>query len=248
MKSIYSLATLQRILDHWGIGVIEEVTYFQNVGRNVWRHFIETSQGEFELFSYPTETKEYSEAKLKAFFDERHPHHIGQLQKREVVHSFDRYHTLLQLTQKHQISVKQACQDLDQLISCTIEKAFRVYGTIFQIHLNTRDVNEASVLVSYGHWSIQREEAGQKMMIVNTHENSYQQLDKAIEALEKDTPAIEKYNFAADAFELQLSNGMSLHFTEDRKFAAIEIHVKKRKNDILVFNKEKIFYTKSVKQ
>lgn len=244
MKSIYSIKVLQRILDHWGIGQIEDVTYFDSVGRNIWRHYIDTSQGEFELYSYPVSEKEYAEPKLREFLQERLYWDPTILDQRELVHSFDRYHVLAQKTKKHQISVKQALKDLNLLVGSSIQKAFRVYGTIFQMHLDEADVNKAGVLVSYGSWSIQDYKKGRANVLVDSRMNSYEQLDNAIELLEKDKPLIEKFILKGGWFELYLSNGMSLHFGRVDKFPAIEVHLNSRRNDLLIFEENQLFYTR----
>jgi hypothetical protein len=244
MKSIYSIKVLQRILDHWGIGKIEDVTYFDGAGRNIWRHYIDTNQGEFELYSYPAIEKEYAERKLQDYLEERHRSLLIQLRKKKIIHSFDRYHVLLQLTKKHQISVKQASTDLDLLIGSSIQKAFRVYGTIFQMHLDETDVNKAGVLVSYGSWSIQDYKKGRANVLVDSRMNSYDQLDNIIELVEKDKPIIEKYILKGGWFELYLSNGMSLHFWRADKFPAIEVHLNSRRNDLLIFEENELFYTR----
>lgn len=244
MNSIYSIKTLQRILDHWGIGQIEDVTYFDNAARSIWRHYIDTNQGEFELYSYPVTEKEYAEPKLREFLKERLNWNPAVLDQRKVVHSFDRYHVLVQKTKKHQISIKQASKDLDLLVDSSIQKAFRLYGTILQVHLDKADVNKAGVLVSYGSWSIQDYKKGRANVLVNSRINSYDQLDNTIELLEKDKPLIEKYVLKGAWFELYLSNGMSLHFWRADKFPAIEVHLNSRKNDLLVFEEKELFYTR----
>jgi hypothetical protein len=167
------------------------------------------------------------------------------LNQRKLVRSFGRYHVLVQHTKKHQISVKQASKDLDLLIGSSIQKAFRVYGTIFQMHLDEADVNKAGVLVSYGSWSIQNYEKGRANVLVDSGMNSYEQLDNAIELLEKDKPIIEKYILKGGWFELHLSNGMSLHFGRADKFPAIEVHLNSRRNDLLIFEEKELFYTRN---
>lgn len=247
MKSIYSIKALQRILDHWGIGQIEDVTYFDSVGRNIWRHYIDTNQGEFELYSYPVGEKEYAEQKLAVFLQDHYGNHLQFLQK-NIVHSFDRYHVLLQLTKKHRINIKQTIKDLDLLIDSTIEKAFRVYGTIFQMHLDEADVKKASVVVSYGNWSIQNYNEGRANIVADSKIHSYDQLDSAIEAIEKDKPLIKKYVVQSGWFELYLSNGTSLHFKRSSKFPAVEVHLNSRKNDLLIFEENEMYYTQDLER
>lgn len=244
MKSIYSIKVLQRILDHWGIGQIKDATYFDSAGRNIWRHYIDTNQGEFELYSYPATEKAYAEPKLRLFLKERLNWDPAILDQRKLVHSFDRYHVLAQKTKKHLISVKQASTDLDLLIGSSIQNAFRVYGTIFQVHLDEADVNKASVLVSYGLWSIQDYRKGRANVLVDSRMSSYEQLDNAIELLEKNKPLIEKYILKGGWFELYLSNGMSLHFGRAGTFPAIEVHLKSRRNDLLIFEENELFYSR----
>ncbi|HYD35084.1 MAG TPA: hypothetical protein VD999_03375 [Vitreimonas sp.] len=236
MKSIYSLPTLQRILDRWGIGQIEAVNYFQNVGAQIWRHHIETNQGKFELYSYPPEAYEYAKNKLKEYLVDRY----GVINT-TLVHSFDRYHQLRQLSTKHHISAKQANADLQVLQGLKIIKAFRVYGSIFQIHLE-----DESVLVTYGKWSIQKFSSHRHNVVVDSAMNSKQELDAAIEALKHDTPQIQRHILKQGWFELYLSHHVSLHFTRTERFAAIEVHLHRRRNDIHIFEETEIYYTRDL--
>jgi hypothetical protein len=245
MESIYSIKILQRILDHWGIGQIEDVMYFNGPGKNIWRHNIDTSQGEFELYSYPASEEDSNyQQKLREFVSERLNWDPQVLKQRKKIHSFDRYHVLAQKTKKHQISLKQAAKDLDLLIGLSIKEAFRVYGTILQMHLNTADDHEAGVLVSYGWWKIQDTKMNQAKVIVDSRIHEYDQLDNAVELVEKNTPTIEKYRLKNSCFEMYLSNQMSLHFVKCRKFSAIEVHFNSRKNDLLIFEEDKLYYVR----
>ncbi len=247
MKSIYSLIVLQRIIDHWGTGRIKDVTYFDNAGRNIWRHYIETNQGVFELYSYPVSEKEYAEPKLKEYLENRHRKHLSLLQKKLIVHSFDRNHVLLQLSKQQQISAKQAIKDLDLLVGSTIEKAFRVYGTIFQMHIGEADVNKASVLVSYGSWSIQDYKKGRANVIADSRIHEYEKLDNTIKSIEDEKSVIERYALKGDWFELYLANAHSLHFNKSGKFPAIEVHLNSRKNDLIIFEENELYYTRDLR-
>lgn len=240
MKSIYSLEVLQRIIDHWHIGKIEDVTYFENVGQCIWRHFIYTNQGTFELYSYPATSHDYAKPKLQEFLIS---HHSTRLQRKEIVHSFENYHVLINLEIKLPISPKQAYKDLDLLIGLIIKNIFRVYGTILQIHLNDANVTNTSVLSSYGIWSINDNKKGKANVIVHTHMNSKDQLDEAIGVLKKDQPKIAEYILKEDWFELYLSNGMSIHFKRDENFPAIRVHIQSKKNSLQIFNEHLIYYT-----
>lgn len=246
MKSIYSLGVLQRIVDRWGIGRIEDVTYFENVAAGVWRHYIETNQGDFEMYSYVPSEREYAEPKLEVYFEKWDRKYLDQTKKRGTVHSFDRNHVLVQRLKKHRINIKQAVKDLDLLVGSKIEKAFRVYGSIFQMHLNEFDVNKASVLVSYGQWSICDHKDNQTNTLADTKIHERDQLDTIIEKIAKDTPQIEKYLLQGDLFVLYLTNGLSISFSRSPAFPAIEVHVKTRKNDVLIFTENEIYYRKDV--
>lgn len=241
MKSIYSIPTLQRILDHWGVGKITYVTYFNKIGNNIWRHFIETPHGEFELFSFQPETGDYSLPRLNEHLQDRH----GKLFKKKF-HCFDRYHLLLHLQKKWPISLKQSHQDLEKIVGSTIQEAFRVYGTIFQIHVNQPNVKNIDVLVSYGQWFIQKKDQGQSIVIASTYTHDHDQLDKVIENIEKDKPIIEKYVFTCDWFEIYLSNKKSLYFKRNGKFPAIELHLSSKKNNLLLFTEDQIYYFRSL--
>lgn len=242
-NSVYSHESLQRILDHWGIGQIEEVRFFGHLGKNIWRHRIETNQGDFELYSYPIDNKEHYFTKLnqslrQLFFDQK------VLEQKKMVQSFDRCHHLVQLSKKERITVKQANKDLDLLLGASIKKAFRVYGSILQMHLNEANVNEASVLVSYGNWSLQEWKDVDAKLIVNSGD-SYEQMDVAIESIEKDTPTIKKYVLRNGFFEIFLSNEKSLHFSQSGKFPAAELHLFLKRRNLLIFHEDEIYYTRS---
>lgn len=247
MKSIFSQEVLQRILDHWRVGKIEDVTYFQNAGRAIWRHYIETNQGEFSLYSYPVDSKESAEPQLEHHLAELLGEHAKQIQRKEIVHSFDQYHTLLQLTKKHRITPKQAYKDLDLLLKATIKKVFRVYGSILQMHLDNVDVDVATVLVSYGQWRIQHHQKESWTVIVDTHTHNREQLDAAVELLAKDQPVIEKYNLAGSWFTMYLSNGMKIDFAREGKFPAIEVHIPCRRNNLHIFEENLILYSRDVR-
>jgi hypothetical protein len=246
MKSIYSLEVLQRILDHWGIGLIEDVTYFDGPGRNIWRHHIDTNQGVFEVYSYPVLQKEYAEPKLAKYLKEGRGNAREVDPKKQIVHSFDRYHVLLQISKKHRITKNQASKDLDLLIGSSIQKAFRVYGTILQIHLNHADVNVADILVSYGWWSLQDYKKGRANVVVDSRMSEYKKLDTAIEMLHSQKPTIEKYLLKGGWFELYFSNETSLHFWRS-EFPAAEVHLKSRKNNLIIHSENELYYSKDLR-
>lgn len=230
MESIFSIATMQRILDHWGVGQIEDVTYFEKVGSSVWRHYVETSQGNFELFSYP-DADSSAQATLQAALAKR----SGVLEPSRV-HSFDHYHELLRLSKKYEISRSQAENDVFSLRKKKIDRAFRVFGTIFQIHLD-----DESVLVSYGRWNISRDVSGNFEVLADTDTSSKDQLDATIEALEELHPTLESWEFTDQGVSLFMSEGFQLSFAPAGKFAAIEIQVFGRQNRLFIFSQDRIF-------
>ena len=244
MKSIYSTKVLQRILDHWGVGRVEDVTYSTSLGRNIWRHHISTNQGEFELCSYPDSERKYAEPKLQAYLDKSYGKNRYYMQKQDVVHSFDRYHVLLQLVEKYQISAKQASKDFALLFGLTIQKAFRVYGTILQIHLEEAGVGPAGVLVSYGQWSITDHQEDREAVNVESWIHTSGLLDIAVELVERDAPTIEQYSFEGEWVLLHLSNGLCLHFKRSEKFPALEIHLNAKRNNVIIFEEKELYYTR----
>lgn len=241
MKSIYSVSSLQRILDHWGVGTIEDVTYFQNIGRSIWRHYITTTHGEFELYSHEPAESEYAKRKIAEFLQDRHGEGFGA-----DVHCFDRYHTLCRLTVRHRISYKQADGDLQLLLGKKILKAFRVYGSIFQIHIQSSDVNVARVLVSYGHWSISGLRDGKSYVFAQTTTDNKDRLDAAIKRIEVAAPQIREYRFDGDVFEVFLSGDLCLRFWKSEQFEALKVHLPERKNNILIYAQNEMFYTKDL--
>ncbi len=245
-SSIYSVYVLQCILDRWHVGKIEEVSYFANVGFNIWRHFITTNQGDFELYSYPLHNRQYAKGKLSRYLDGRKLKPLAQCDSRNVF-SFERYHVLVQLTKKFPISFKQAKKDIDLLTGLKVARIFRAYGTIIQAHLGSEDIDQAkAVIASYGHWSIQDIRSVETKVLAMTEMNSYEVLDKAVDLLDKDRPLVKGYNLDEDFFELHFSNGMLLSFSSTTEFAAARISFLDKRNELVIFNKEKIFYERSV--
>lgn len=253
MKSIYSLQILQRILDHWGVGLIEDVTYFHGPGRNIWRHHIDTNQGVFEMYSYPVSEKEYAEPTLNEYMQSGYPFSDEYYPNKQIVHSFDRYHILLQMSKKHKINKNQACKDLDLLIGSRITEAFRGYGAALYMYLDQdqhddqNDTNKSTVLVSYDWWSIQNYEKGRANVIADSKMHEYEKLDLAIKELNTAKPIIEKYVLKGSWFELYLSNRTSLHFNESL-FPAMEVHLKSRKNSLLIFTEHELYYSRNLRE
>lgn len=242
MKSIYSATALQRILDRWSVGKIEDSTYFENVAYKVWQHHIETNQGTFVLYSYSEHTRDYSEEKLTPYLQENYQDLLEQLRERTPVHSFDRYHVLLQLTKKYIITAKQARIGLDALIGLRIERVFRAHGSIIQINFDT-----GSIATSYGEWSIHDSSTKPSTVVADTREHSRKQLDEGIAMLTRNSPAVKTCTLTANVLELHLSNGMQLHFTRSEKFAAIVLHNPTKKSDLHIFSEDMVFYSQELR-
>lgn len=247
MRSIYAQHILQRILDHWGVGKIENSEYFTNVGAQIWRHYIETNQGSFELYSYPSSEKEYAEEKLTKYFEKQFGDILPTLRKKEIVHSFDRYHVVVQLQRKHGISLKQASRDLKLLPGLQVDAVYRVYGSIIQLELSSPSLDKKHILFSYGSWSIQDYEKGRANVVAGSKMHSYDQLDTAIDRLQTNAPTIEKYILHNGWFELYLSNKMSIHFGRSDLFPAVQINFSSRKNSLLVFHEQELYYVRDLR-
>ncbi|MCD8484731.1 hypothetical protein LRY65_04300 [Candidatus Woesebacteria bacterium] len=237
MNSIYSPAILQRVVDHWHIGSIEDVMYFEPAHRRIWRHWIETPQGTFELYSYPDTAQEIYPAKLESYLENRLPK-LSQRRHEKRVYSFDRVHVLIQLTQKHSISPKQAAKDLALLHTQRIVDAFIVYGSIVQIQLENR-----SILSSYGHWNLQTWGSEPRHILAQSSDST-EKMETAMQALAQEkahiVDAVQKDTWV----EIFLNTGKSLNFTPSETFAALEIHIPFRRRDVVIFSEEKIFYSK----
>jgi len=236
-KNIYSKFILQRILDYWGVGKIETITYFSFDAPNVWRHAIETNQGSFELFSYPHYKKDRSEKVIYESFT----HAIKNQQNTiKPYYRFGRYHLLFRLTRKYKISIKQAKNDLKLLENKKIEKIFRVYGTILQIKLD-----DESSISSYAAWNIQKMIASQARVLVDSIVHSKNKIDEALTKIQLHRPMIDKISINKAWFEIYFTDGISLHLHQYWGFPATEINIPKRKNEIVFYDEEKIYYIKN---
>ncbi len=236
MKSIYSIGTLQRILDHWGVGKIFDATYFSFEGRAIWRQWIETNQGEFELYSYPDASDPYYEKRLTEYFET----HRGQINPK-LVHSFDRYHKLVRMSTKQQISAKQAMTEFEALKTLSIVKAFRVYGSIIQIQFS-----KDAVISSYAHWVLQKNTDAKTEILVDSWTASIEEMDAAMTEFENSQAPFEKAVISADQVELFFSKKYLLVLQKESTFPAMTLHIDGRQNWMNIFDERKIFYKKDL--
>jgi len=236
MKSIYSLDVLQRIADHWGIGKITDITYFEAIGRGIWRHLLDTNQGEFELYSYSTLDREYAHQKIQEFTE----HLYGQLRS-EFFHSFDRYHELRQLNQKIPISSKQVEENIQSLPGLKVIKIFRVYGSIVQMYLE-----DETVLYSYAHWGIKKL-GFQEKVVVDTWESSYEELDVCLEMLRSLDVKFASLKLIPTGCELSFSEDFLLSFSSTPNFVSLQMRVAGHKNYIHIESEKKMWYLKELK-
>ena len=234
-KNIYSKFILQRILDHWGVGEIEGVTYFDFKTPNVWRHFIETNQGSFELFSYPAYKKDRSEKVIFASF-----HQLKDQSAVQSYYRFGRHHLLIRLTKKHLISVKQAMTDFKLLEGQKIRRIFRVYGSILQIILD-----DDSDISSYGGWHIKKTTRNRQEVIVSSSDQHREITDSVLKEIQSLSPTIMGLSINNDLVKMRLSNNLSLSFQQRWGFPAVEAHAIGRKNEVVVYSEKKIYYVKS---
>ncbi len=248
MRSIYSTQRLQHIVDHWGIGEIVDISKFGDVTESIWRHQIETNQGEFELYSYPLTEEEDALSRLKEFYVQKLRWDPRMLDQQKIIQSFDRCHILVQKTVKEQISYEQALEDLDMLIGLTIQKAFRVYGTIFQMHLGQANADKIGTLECYASWSIVDIQEDETSIIADSNIHSKDQLDEAIRSVEAARAVIEKHLFSNGQFELQLSNEMRLCFKRSDVFPAIELDFNSKQNALRIVDENKFIYSRYYKE
>ncbi len=235
MKSIYSLHVLQRILDHWHVGIIQDVTYFEFPGREIWRHWLETNQGVFNLYSYPAIPDDpYFQQTITAFLDDQHG-----IQHPEIVHSFDRRHILDQQSRKQLVSAKQIATDLALLKEQHIEKIFRVIGSLIQI-----EFSNGACLISYGHWNVQQRVRGVSDILLDGNQ-SHEKVDAFLAEIETKHLKFEKYKLKGSFFELYFTE-LSFHFTLQGKFPAAEILFPARKNYLKIFNEDYLEYSKDL--
>jgi hypothetical protein len=235
--SIYSLPALQRILDRFSVGKVIRADYFGNIGSQVWRHFIETPQGDFELYSYPPELQEYAEKKI-----------IDKLTENNwplfplVCHSFDRYHRLAQRSKKIPITVKQLATDMKPMVNQTLDKIFRVYGTIVQMYFG-----ESGVLASYAEWQLLRTQKGVKSeTLISSLIDSYEKIDQTLESLPLHTLTYQRFTLKDNCLKLFLSNGYCFKFVTTKLFPAAEIGFTLHGHEVEIFSETNINYIKSV--
>ncbi len=231
MKSIYSLPILQGILDHFGVGKITYVTYFDYIGRKVWRHFIETDKGEFELYSFPTELHEYALDRI-----EKSPVGNRGILNPNACHSFDRYHLLKQLAKKVLITKNQLSLDFQALEGQAITKIFRVYGTILQSRFSNN-----SVFCSYAKWSLKDEEG---KTLIESSSNSKKEIDSIIDSLAEKQLSFQSFAVERDTLHLAFSKGFTFSFHSEGHFAAVEIRFSGKAKDLRFYGEKKICYLK----
>ncbi len=233
MKSIYSLDILQRISDHWSVGKISDVKYFHFDGQKIWRHWIETNLGEFEIYSYPDQNDPYYQNKLTNYFE----YHRGKIYD-EIVHSFDRYHLLVQMSSKEKISVKQVNTEFEQLVGQSIKSAYRVYGSIMQI-----DFSKEAVISTFANWKIIQEKDATSELLGDSNQ-TYEEMDSVINTFLKNGAVVERYWIVDEVTALYFSNGIVIHFEKESHFPALTMHIDGRKNWVDIFDANEIFYKK----
>lgn len=231
MKSIYSLPVLQGILDHFGVGAITYVTYFDYIGRQVWRHYIETDKGEFELYSFPTELHDYALERIAIS-----PAGNRGILNTEVCHSFDRYHLLKQFSKKVLITNDQLELDFKVLKDQVITKIFRVYGTILQGYFS-----QDTVFCSYGRWRLRGQD---NIVLIESISTSKKEIDSIIDSLAEKHLALQSFSVDGDTLQLNLSKGFIFDFQPNDRFAAIEIRFSDKRKDIRFYDEKKIYYLK----
>jgi len=237
MKSIYSLEVLQRIVDHWGIGKIADVTYFESIGRGIWRHCLETNQGKYELYSYSTEDREYAHQKILEFIESSYGHLLP-----EFYHSFERYHELCQLNRKIPIGLGQVAEDFRPLTGLALTKIFRVYGSIVQMYLSDR-----TVFCSYAHWSVRKREVAGDEVLVDTKSATREELDACLKMLESLGLAFQALVLTEKKCELHFSDYV-ISFESTQNFVALELRIAGRRNDINIKCAQEMWYLQELRQ
>lgn len=237
MRSIYSQEALQRILDHYHVGKIVLLDGYLTLGSNTWLHFIKTSQGEFELFSFPTQVPIDIQEDI---IEKRNEDWYGK-DFDKIVHSFDRYHQLIQKTKVIAITTKQVFTDLAKLVSKKLVKSFRVYGTI----LDLRFENDLTIW-SYAEWNLQENKS---KILLHSNTSTYDEIDNLVEKLPERDLKIESFIIEDEWFEIYLNENLSLHFRKQNKFPAVEImSYSQSRNSIQIFDEQEIYYQKELKR
>ena len=233
MSSIYSFKIIQKIIDHWGIGKLKHVSYFNDVGPKIWRHSIETLHGSFSLYSYLTEYDDNAQQKIAAFIGNR----VSKLKKYEqVCHSFDRYHLLYQSTQKNQINRNQVSKDFEILKGIAVEQAYRVYGSIIQI-----DFVDGSSINTYAQWSLQEIQKGVSRVLVSSYKER-EKIDTQIAYFESKKPIFKDFIIKGHSVEFFFTEDLSLHFKQQDEFSAVQIIPKHKKYWIDIVSENEISY------
>jgi hypothetical protein len=218
------------------VGKIFDVTYFSFEGRAIWRHWIETNQGVFELYSYPDGSDPYYEKRLSEYFET----HRGQISPK-LVHSFERHHKLVRMSAKQQISVKQAMTEFEALKTQSIVKAFRVYGSIIQIQFSKN-----AVLSSYGHWVLQKQTSAKTEILADSWTASKEKMDEEIIIFEKSQSTFQQAEIREDQLGLFFSENYILVFQKETTFPAMTLHIDGHQNWMSIFDEQKIFYSKDL--
>ena len=235
MKSIYSLPVLQGILDHFGVGRITYTTYFDAIGREVWRHSIETTRGDYELYSYPVNSEKYAQERIAIS-----PGGNRGILFSQACHSFDRYHSLKQFAKKILIPKHQLEIDVLPLVGTTITKSFRVYGSIVQMKLS----DQVSIC-SYGYWNVQHTVPGDDaVVVVDSEQNTHDEMDALWESLPEKNLKFESMILKDDWFELYFSDGYSFHFQASSRFAAAQFLFLHKEKIIDIFSEKYLYYLK----
>lgn len=237
MNSIYSEQALQRILDHYHVGKILLADHYLTMGSNTWLHFIKTNQGEFELFSFPTQVPVDIQDQI---IEKRNEDKFGKSFDK-IVHSFDRHHQLIQKTKLIKITPKQVFTDLEKIYGKKLIKSFRVYGTILQLNFE-----DNLCIWSYAEWNLQK---AKTEILLHTSTSTYNEIDEIIENLPNQNLLIELIIIEDDWFEIYFNKNYSLHFKQQSFFPAVEIpFYSKSENGIQIFNEQEIYYQKELKR
>lgn len=237
MNSIYSQEALQRILDHYHVGKIALLDHYMTLGSNTWLHFIKTNQGEFELFSFPTQVPVDIQEHI---IEKRNEDWYGKSFDK-IIHCFDRHHQLIQKTKLIKITPKQVFTNLNKLVGKKLIKSFRVYGTIFDLRFE-----DELTIWSYAEWNLQENKS---KILLHSNTSTYDEIDDLVEKLPEHDLRIKSFTIEDEWFEIYFNENLSLHFRKQGRFPAVEIiSYGKSKNSIQVFEECEIFYQKELKR
>lgn len=235
---IYSVSILQRILDHWGVGKLINVSIETRMSTSIWVHWIETNKGEFYLYSALAEPTEKCTLHkiIQSHVDSKETSKLYS----DVVHSFERYHYLEQSHQKFSISTKQLLADLERLKKQRVVSVDRLIGPVCRVTLEG-----GVVFFSYVIWEgLVDQKKGESSQYISTLHSKPESIDTFLVELNKKELVIEGFKLNG-SFTMLLKHKISFKFASLWAYPTCTIVFPNRKVRINIINGQSIWYEKT---